>query len=79
VDSTGSREHGRGAGQASPSAVTAPPAVPTEAISFALERLRYAGFVGRAGLLAQLDQLLVADAIDCCAGPAGALARRRRE
>src|SRR5689334_20685879 len=38
--------------------------LPTEAISFALERLRHAGFVGRARLLSRLDQLLVTDTVD---------------
>jgi hypothetical protein len=36
----------------------------SEVITFALERQRHAGFVGRDRLLARLDQLLVADTID---------------
>ena len=40
------------------------PSRPQEAISFALERQRHAGFVGRASLLARLDQLLIADRAD---------------
>ncbi|TMQ04047.1 MAG: NACHT domain-containing protein, partial [Deltaproteobacteria bacterium] len=45
---------------------TAPGAspLPSDAISFALERQRHAGFVGRDRLLARLDQLLVADSVD---------------
>jgi AAA ATPase domain len=38
--------------------------LPTKAISFGLERLRHARFVGRARLLARLDQLLIADTVD---------------
>mgnify|MGYP007010129529 CR=1 FL=1 len=33
-------------------------------IDFAIERQRHAGFVGRAALLARLDQLLIADRTD---------------
>jgi hypothetical protein len=33
--------------------------LPREAISFAYERQRHAGFVGRAALLARLDQELI--------------------
>jgi WD40 repeat protein len=40
------------------------PQLPPEVISFALERQRHAGFVGRDRLLARLDQLLVADTVD---------------
>jgi AAA ATPase domain len=56
VASTGSSGHRREAPLGAP--------LPTEAISFALEQLRHAGFVGRARLLARLDQLLVADTVD---------------
>ncbi len=42
----------------------AAPPLPREAISFAIERQRHAGFVRRDGPLARLDQLLVADRVD---------------
>ncbi|HEX7836373.1 MAG TPA: AAA family ATPase, partial [Kofleriaceae bacterium] len=38
--------------------------MPAGAIDFAIERQRHAGFVGRAGLLAQLDRLLIEERVD---------------
>ncbi len=67
VASNGGRGDGQGRGQRSLQAGEAPPGMPLlppEAISFALERQRHAGFVGRDRLLARLDQLLLADTVD---------------
>ena len=65
--STGARDDTQGRQQRSPQPGEVPPgapALPREAISFAYERQRHAGFVGRDRLLARLDQLLVADTVD---------------
>ncbi|TMQ26343.1 MAG: ATP-binding protein [Deltaproteobacteria bacterium] len=63
--STGWGGDERGRGPRSPQQGEAPPGaapLPREAISFAIERQRHAGFVGRAALLARLDQQLINDA-----------------
>ncbi|HEX2688280.1 MAG TPA: AAA family ATPase [Kofleriaceae bacterium] len=60
--SNGWRGDGQGREQRSPQAGEAPPGaprLPREALNFAIERQRHAGFVGRAALLAKLDQELI--------------------
>jgi hypothetical protein len=60
ADRQGQEQRSRQPGEAPPGAAP----LPQEAISFALERQRHAGFVGRERLLTRLDQLLVAERAD---------------
>ena len=52
-----------------PFAPPGPPPLSPEVISFALERQRHAGFVGRDRLLALLDQLMIADRVGSSVTP----------
>jgi hypothetical protein len=64
VASTGERENRQGRGERSLQPGEAPAGAPPplrEAINFAYERQRHAGFVGRADLLARLDRELIED------------------